>query len=73
LFFLRLSLLLPIYTSNFVLDELAEKLLHRIKLSGNEMEMIIHSLRRNCIIVVETPLNRAISRAAAGGVVDEGW
>jgi putative PIN family toxin of toxin-antitoxin system len=51
-----------IYTSNFVLDELAEKLLHRIKLSGNETEMIIHSLRRNCIIALETPLNRAISR-----------
>jgi uncharacterized protein len=51
-----------LYTSNFVLDELAEKLLYRIKLSGDETEMIILFLRRNCSIAVEAPINRAISR-----------
>jgi putative PIN family toxin of toxin-antitoxin system len=50
------------YTSKFVLDELAEKLLHRIKLSGDETEIIVHFLRRNCNVASEAPIHRAISR-----------
>jgi uncharacterized protein len=68
-----------IFTSAFVLDELASKLLHRIKLSGDETEMIIHSLRRTCTVAAEAHFNRAISRdrdddhilaAAIGAKVD---
>ena len=67
------------YVSEFVLDELAEKLLHRIKLTGDETQMILNFLRRNCIIGAEVPLGRAISKdrdddhvlaAAIGSKVD---
>ena len=50
------------YTSKFVLDELTDKLLHRIKLSSDETTMIIHFLRRSCIMAVEVPMDRAICR-----------
>jgi len=51
-----------IYTSAFVLDELADKLIHRIKLSRDETTAIIHFLQRNCVIATERPLTRYICR-----------
>ena len=50
------------YTSEFVLGELAEKLHHRIKLTSDETALIIHFLRRTCVITVEAPISRRISR-----------
>jgi putative PIN family toxin of toxin-antitoxin system len=50
------------YTSKFVLDELTDKLLHRIKLSADETTMIIHFLRRSCIMAVEAPIGKDICR-----------
>ena len=51
-----------IVTSAFVLDELADKLVRRIKLTTGEAERIIHFLRRNCVIAVEKHLDRHVSR-----------
>jgi uncharacterized protein len=51
-----------IHTSEFVLGELTEKLLHRIKLTPDETALIIHFLRRSCVITDEGPISRHISR-----------
>jgi uncharacterized protein len=51
-----------IYTSAFVLKELEQKLLHKIKLTKDETALIIQFLRNNCIISEETKLPRRISR-----------
>jgi putative PIN family toxin of toxin-antitoxin system len=50
------------YTSDFVLGELADKLHHRIKLTADETALIIHFLRRRCVIAAETPITHHISR-----------
>jgi putative PIN family toxin of toxin-antitoxin system len=51
-----------IFISNFVLGELAEKLHHRIKLTADETALIIHFLRRTCIVTTEAPHSGRISR-----------
>jgi len=51
-----------IYTSEFILSELTEKLVRRIKLSTSEAALIINFLRRNCTIVTEQTLDHAICR-----------
>jgi putative PIN family toxin of toxin-antitoxin system len=50
------------YTSDFVLNELTDKLLHRIKLSADETRLIIQFLRRSCFIAEETPIVETICR-----------
>jgi len=51
-----------IYTSDFVLKELEQKLLNKIKLTKEESALIIDFLHRTCIISEETALSRHISR-----------
>jgi putative PIN family toxin of toxin-antitoxin system len=51
-----------IYTSNFVLKELEQKLLHKIKLTEEETTLIIRFLHRNSVMAEETKLPRHISR-----------
>jgi putative PIN family toxin of toxin-antitoxin system len=51
-----------IYTSDFVLGELEEKLLRKIKLTGEETLLIIQFLRRNSIIAQEVPLAQHVAR-----------
>ena len=47
-----------IYTSEFVLKELKEKLLKKIKLTEQEASLIISFLRRNCEITTEQKISR---------------
>ena len=47
-----------IYISDFVLNELEEKLLKKIKLSEQEAALIIAFLRRNCEITPEQKIPR---------------
>ena len=47
-----------IYTSDFVLNELEQKLLKKIKLTEQEAALIIAFLRRNCEITQEQKIPR---------------
>lgn len=47
-----------IYTSDFVLSELKEKLLKKIKLTEQDASQIIAFLRRNCEITTEQKIPR---------------
>ena len=51
-----------IFISDFVLGELEEKLLRKIKLTGEETALIIRFLRYNCYIAQESPLKHHVSR-----------
>jgi putative PIN family toxin of toxin-antitoxin system len=48
--------------SDFVLKEIENKLLHKIKLTPDETNLIMTFLRKNCVITEETKLFRHISR-----------
>ena len=47
-----------IYSSDFVLKELKQKLLKKIKLTEQEAALIISFLRRNCVITNELKIPR---------------
>jgi putative PIN family toxin of toxin-antitoxin system len=51
-----------IYTSDFVLKELHQKLLNKIKLTEKETDLIILFLHRNSVISEEQKMSRHVSR-----------